>query len=310
MTGTLRLCDGTRTALPPLLQWSIRLTDGDPCGSFTVCFAYEAAWLPVLRKAVGFTAADADGAVRFTGLVDDFAVRLDRRGALAEVSGRSMAAALMDEQVRAAEFVSAQLEDILRVYVRPYGVTRIDAQPMGQVANFAVETGYTCWQVLCGFCRHSADIFPRFTADGTLVLKKSAPARRAVIEAEQVSACSYVQHRYGAAARQVMVNTRTGAQITAEDRELKAIGVSCTHVSGMTAGGKLRATWRTAAQRLADAAREVRGVTVQLTGPADILPGDEAELRLPELGAAGVLTVAAAEQCGDDTGVYTTLELR
>ena len=72
-------------------------------------------------------------------------------------------------QVRAAEFVSAQLADILRLYVKPCGITRIDAAPMGQVANFAVETGYTCWQVLTGFCRHSAEIFPRFLPDGTLV---------------------------------------------------------------------------------------------------------------------------------------------
>ena len=211
MTGTLRLCSGVAVSLPPLLEWSIRQTDGDPCGSFSVCFAFEAAWLPVLKQAVGFTAED-DGRTVFTGLVDDFAVKLDRRGALAEVSGRSMAAALMDNQVRAAEFVSAQLADILRLYVKPYGITRIDAAPMGQVANFAVETGYTCWQVLTGFCRHSADIYPRFAPDGTLVLRKNETPRRVVIEAEQVRACSYVQNRYGAAARQVMVNTRTGEQ--------------------------------------------------------------------------------------------------
>ena len=309
MTGCLRLCSGELVSLPPLLEWSIRQTDGDPCGSFSVCFAFEAAWLPVLKQAVGFTAED-DGRTVFTGLVDDFAVKLDRRGALAEVSGRSMAAALMDNQVRAAEFVSAQLADILRLYVKPYGITRIDAAPMGQVANFAVETGYTCWQVLTGFCRHSADIFPRFAPDGTLVLRKNTNPRRVVIEPEQVRACSYVQNRYGAAARQVMVNTRTGQQQVAENAELRRLGIQCTHVSGMTGGSKLRATWRTAAQRLADSARELRQAMVQLTGMADVSPGDAAELRLPGLGAAEELSVAAVVHCGGDTGVFTTLELR
>ena len=309
MTGCLRLCSGVAVSLPPLLEWSIRQTDGDPCGSFSVCFAFEAAWLPVLKQAVGFTAED-DGRTVFTGLVDDFAVKLDRRGALAEVSGRSMAAVLMDNQVRAAEFVSAQLEDILRLYVKPYGITRIDAAPMGQVANFAVETGYTCWQVLTGFCCHSADIFPRFAPDGTLVLRKNTNPRRVVIEPEQVHACSYVQNRYGAAARQVMVNTRTGQQQVAENAELRRLGIQCTHVSGMTGGGKLRATWRTAAQRLADSARELRQATVQLTGMADVSPGDAAELRLPGLGAAEELSVAAVMHCGGETGVFTTLELR
>ena len=181
---------------------------------------------------------------------------------------------------------------------------------MGQVANFAVETGYTCWQVLTGFCRHSADIFPRFAPDGTLVLRKNTNPRRVVIEPEQVRACSYVQNRYGAAARQVMVNTRTGQQQVAENAELRRLGIQCTHVSGMTGGGKLRATWRTAAQRLADSARELRQATVQLTGSADVSPGDAAELRLPGLGAAEELSVAAVVHCGGETGVFTTLELR
>ena len=163
---------------------------------------------------------------------------------------------------------------------------------------------------MTGFCRHSAEIYPRFAPDGTLVLRKNESPRRGVIEAEQVRACSCVQNRYGAAARQVMVNTRTGEQQVAENAQLRKLGVQCVHVGGMTGGGKLRATWRTAAQRLADSAREFRQVTVQLTGPADISPGDAAALRLPGLGAAEELTVAAVVHCGGDTGVFTTLELR
>ena len=37
MTGYVRTCDGRRLTLPALLQWSVRLTDGDPCDSFSVC---------------------------------------------------------------------------------------------------------------------------------------------------------------------------------------------------------------------------------------------------------------------------------
>ena len=309
MKGYLTLCGGERVELPELMQWSIRTTDGDPCGSFSVRFRHTAAWLPVLEQAVRFYAEDSGGAAAFSGVVDDFEVRLSDKGLLAEVSGRSMAAVLMDNQVRAAEFVSAQLEDILRLYVRPYGVGQIDAEAMPPVAEFTVETGYSCWQVLTGFCRHSADIFPRFLPDGTLVLRKSAGGRRVTIRPEQVLLCSYAQKRYGVAARQVMVNTRNGAQQVAESAALLALGTRCTHVSGR-AGSKVRATWRTAQQRLDDCARDRRTVQVRLLGAEAVRPLDLVTLDVPEMGLAGVFTVQAAARSGDDTGVYTTLELR
>ena len=58
MKGYLTLCGGGRVELPELMQWSIRVTDGDPCGSFSVRFRHTAAWLPVLEQAVRFYAED------------------------------------------------------------------------------------------------------------------------------------------------------------------------------------------------------------------------------------------------------------
>ena len=176
MTGYVTMCDGRRSALPALLQWDIKLTDGDPCDGFSVCFPYERALAQTLRGAVFFT-AEEDGATVFTGVVDDYEITLDAKGLLAEMTGRGMAARLLDNQVRAAEYLSAQLADILKSYVLPYGVTKLRAVQMPAVERFVVETGYSCWQVLAGFCRHSADIFPRFLPDGTLVLEPETPGK-------------------------------------------------------------------------------------------------------------------------------------
>ena len=124
MTGYVTMCDGRRSALPALLQWDIKLTDGDPCDGFSVCFPYERALAQTLRGAVFFT-AEEDGATVFTGVVDDYEITLDAKGLLAEMTGRGMAARLLDNQVRAAEYLSAQLADILKSYVLPYGVTKL-----------------------------------------------------------------------------------------------------------------------------------------------------------------------------------------
>ena len=72
MTGYVRTCDGRRLTLPALLQWSVRLTDGDPCDSFSVRFLYEAELSEALRKAVLFEAgAGQDGLYRRCGRLRD-----------------------------------------------------------------------------------------------------------------------------------------------------------------------------------------------------------------------------------------------
>ena len=165
-----------------------------------------------------------------------------------------------------------------------------------------METGYSCWQVLAGFCRHSADIFPRFLPDGTLVLEPETPGKTVRLRQAQCLRVRALDSRYGLSSRQVMVNTRTGAQTAAENAPFIALGGSCVKVHGMT-GSKLRATWRTAQQRLEDDRRGKRGAfTAQ--------PMDRVELELEKMGIAGTYTVQAAESvCGAD-GMYCILTLR
>ena len=240
MTGYVRTCDGRRLTLPALLQWSVRLTDGDPCDSFSVRFLYEAELSETLRKAVLFEAEEL-GRTAFTGVVDDYEIRMDKKGLLVEMTGRGLAALLLDNQVRAAEYVRAQLEDILSTYVRPYGIVNIRAAAMPPVERFVVETGYTCWQVLAGFCRHSAEIFPRFLPDGTLVLGETEKIQTVRLRQGRCISAALSDSRYGLSSRQILVNTRTGQQIAAENSEFLRRGGSCVKVQGLT-GNKVRAT--------------------------------------------------------------------
>ena len=129
--------------LPPLLQWQIQQTDAEPCGAFCVQFAHVPELLPELKLATGFY-AEHNGTRVMTGVVDDMTVILGKNGLLTELTGRSPAALLLDTQVRAAEYQSAQLPDIVAQYVRPCGVTKIVAEALGPVSDFVVETGYSC----------------------------------------------------------------------------------------------------------------------------------------------------------------------
>ncbi len=245
----------------------------------------------------------------FTGVVDDYEIRMDKKGLLVEMTGRGLAALLLDNQVRAAEYVRAQLEDILSTYVRPYGIVNIRAAAMPPVERFVVETGYTCWQVLAGFCRHSAEIFPRFLPDGTLVLGETEKIQIVRLRQGRCISAALSDSRYGLSSRQILVNTRTGQQIAAENSEFLRRGGSCVKVQGLT-GNKVRATWRTAAQRLEDARRDKHLIEVCVPGSFTARPLDRVELTLPAMGVEGVFTVQTAESVCGDAGVSCTLTLR
>lgn len=307
MTGEITTCRGETVRLPAFVQWNIRRTDGDPCDAFAVQFPLDASMTQKLREAVTFTARQARQTV-FCGVVDDLELRQDAKGLVAELTGRGMGAKLLDTQVRAAEYASAQLEDILRSYVRACDITKIEAEAMPPVSSFVVETGYTCWQVLAGFCRHSAGIRPRFSADGTLILKRKSGGTVQEVTCGMVK-LGYEQNRYDAVSEQTIINTRTGQQETARNAQVRTLGGFSRKMTGRS-GSKIRATWRTAQQRVEDAARQFRIVRVQLPGSFLAEPLDIVRLSAPEMDISGVYTVTEAESCCDDTGESCTLTMR
>ena len=307
MIGIVTDYAGKRTALPALLQWSVKRTDGEPCDSFSVQFACGKKTASLLEGATEFQAVEA-GKVVFTGIVDDFELRLGRDGALAEITGRGMAGRLMDMQTLAAEYVTAQLEDILNAYVRPCGITKIEADEMPPVAQFVVQTGATCYQALAGFCRHSADIFPRFLADGTLVLRKDAHGKTVWL-GDEILQAQYVRNRYGVAARQVLINTRNGSMQAADYAEFQKLGGTRVQYAGMT-GNKIRASFRTAKQRLDDAKRDEKLLYVTAPGVFLAEPLDMVSVKLDALGISGTFTVQEAQSGCDETGATCTLILR
>ena len=100
MKGYLTTCDGVQYELPTLLKWEFSYTGSVPCDSFTLKCAYEPAMAEVLRRAVRFTARE-DGTVEFAGVVDECGVTCDEKGLQLEVSGRGMAALLLDNEAEA-----------------------------------------------------------------------------------------------------------------------------------------------------------------------------------------------------------------
>ena len=140
MKGYLTTCDGAQFELPTLLKWEFSYTGSVPCDSFTLRCAYEPAMAETLRRAVRFTARE-DGTVEFAGVVDECGVTCDEKGLQLEVSGRGMAALLLDNEAESVSYQWATMEEILKNHVTPYGIVCTGYDAVTAVARYRVANG-------------------------------------------------------------------------------------------------------------------------------------------------------------------------
>ena len=141
MKGYLTTCDGAQFELPTLLKWEFSYTGSVPCDSFTLRCAYEPAMAETLRRAVRFTARE-DGTVEFAGVVDECGVTCDEKGLQLEVSGRGMAALLLDNEAESVSYQWATMEEILKNHVTPYGIVCTVYDAVTAAARYRVAKRY------------------------------------------------------------------------------------------------------------------------------------------------------------------------
>ena len=308
MTGYLYNAAGRCVQLPVLLSYTVTLTDGEPCDSFAVRFLYAPPEAETLTEACRFTAMEA-GKTVFTGVVDEVVLAIGADGRTAEITGRGLGALLRDNQTRGMSFVSAQLPDLLQHFVYPLGIQRVDADAMPPVANYTVESGQSCYQALAGYCRHAADITPRFLPDGTLQLRKHPQvSNREITAATAFSQMRYRVCRYGVLSEQVMVTSRTGAAVTTRNEAFCTAGGQRRGVN-LVSGTQVHASDRSAAARIADSMRDYRVLYVTLPGAFLAAPRDQVTVTAPALGISGTFTVRTAESSLSAKGAQCALEL-
>ena len=183
MKGYLTTCDGAQFELPTLLKWEFSYTGSVPCDSFTLRCAYEPAMAETLRRAVRFTARE-DGTVEFAGVVDECGVTCDEKGLQLEVSGRGMAALLLDNEAESVSYQWATMEEILKNHVTPYGIVCTGYDAVTAAARYRVANGSSQWKALNDFAALHGGIAPYFDKTGALEVKKNRKAARVSIDAK------------------------------------------------------------------------------------------------------------------------------
>ena len=121
MTAYVTTAAGRTFQLPVPLSWELNYTAGVPSDSFWVRCPWQASQGTDPAEWVRFSAAEA-GETVFSGVVDECEVNQGTEGLRLEVSGRGMAALLLDNEALGQDYGTATLEDILRDHVAPYGI--------------------------------------------------------------------------------------------------------------------------------------------------------------------------------------------
>ena len=307
MEGILTCWDGKKITLPQVTEWAFQYGRGTPCDSFSLTCLWEPEE-DLLAEAVSFTAVE-QGETVFTGVVDECERGWDGKGGFLTVSGRSMAARLLDNEALGMDYQVATWQDIVRDHVAPYGV-QVLGSGLPAVPGFSVAVGSSEWQVVYEFCRYYGGITPRFDRLGRLVATPWEEGKRLVLgEDAAVTALTLRDQRYGVLSQILVRDKTTGAVQTVDNSDFLRRGGRCRRVLTMPGKSSYQAMRYSGSYQLEQSAEELRQLELELPGAFLAWPGDLVEVRLSKPVGRGIWRVAEAVSGMDENGTYTRLIL-
>lgn len=309
MRGYLLTSRGERLDLPPFTSWRLRRTGGVPCDSFEGTCPWDRGTESAFDSACRLVAEEGS-ARRFTGVLDEYELDWDGGGGRLTLSGRGLAALLLDNEAAGMDYQVATLEDILREHVRPYGVPVGEVGSLAAVAGFSVATGSSEWQVLYDFARYHNGVQPRFDVWGSLTVAPGEPGRLVTVDDRTgVTAVRFRDKRYGVYS-EILVQDRgsLGAQRVVDEGFI-AQGGSCRRVFTMPGKSAYQAM-RYSGQFQLDRAREER-LRVELTVPGSWFcePGDRVSVSLSRPALRGTWRTLETEAVLDGKGCRVKVTL-
>ena len=279
MNASVTDCRGTRWTLPPLTAWRLEFTTGVPCDSFWLRCPWDSQNTANPADWVRFHAAH-QGETVFTGLVDECEATHDHNGSVLEVSGRGMAALLLDNEALGQDYGVATQADILRDHVEPYGIQTAPGPSLPAVPHFSVATGSSEWAVLYHFARYYGGISPRFDRSGQLLLRGwDQTTTRLLGDAAPVTRSLRRNKRYGTAS-QVLVRDRYSGEIhTVENPDFLAAGGRARRVVTLPGRGDHQTMRYTGQFQLERSAAELERLEITVAEPFCAWPGDLVQIQ-------------------------------
>lgn len=298
MKGYITTCDGAEYALPTLREWEITWTGSVPCDSFALRCPYESEMAETLRRAVCFTARE-EGEVLLAGVIDEWSAVCGEKGLQLEMSGRGMAARLLDNEAESVNYELATTEEIIGKHVTPWGVVCTEWDS-AEAAGYRVANGASQWKAVKDFALLYGGLSPHFTREGALTLKKERKGARVVIDGETaVTEVRYTDKRYGVIAEALVVDRRTGERQTVRNGEFCARGGKCRRVfyaPAHSGESMMRCTGR---YQIEQSCREAEMLAVTVAGRLEAQPGDTVSVSGTRVGVSGNFCVREVRRSFD-----------
>ena len=309
MTGYVIDHAGVRWQLPPLLACPLDYTAGVPCESFWLRFLWKQGSQTAPQQWVEFQAEEG-GARMFTGVVDECERTRDSRGEIMELSGRGMAARLLDNEALGQDYATATLADILRDHVSPYGVETAPGAGLPPVSRFSVAAGSSEWSVVYDFARYYGGVAPRFDRLGRLVLTGWSEGRELTLgDSVPVTRLTCRDRRYGVLSRVLVRDRYSGAVQTVENGAFSGLGGMARRVITMPGRSTYKTMRYTGQFQLDKSAAQLRRLEVEVALPFCAWPGDLVAVERSDWDQNGRYRVAQATVGMDESGTWTRLDL-
>lgn len=306
MTVRLLTVDGRQFELPVTLRWRILRTGGVPCDELEAVCLYDGKLGEVLPLCHRFAAYEGSEAV-LLGVVDEYALTAGGEGVLLRLSGRGLAALLLDNEAEAENYQQATLSEILRRHAGPY-VSCEQRRELTGGGTYRVASGSSQWKAISGFTELTGGFSPYMTALGVLV---AAPirgsGRRLQVEAGSVVRCQVRERRYGVLSEVLVKDKSGGRRESVRNTGFLRRGGCRRQVLYMPRRSTGEAMRYTGDYQIRQSQAGARQVEIVLPGAFQAQPGDVIALRYPPLGLAGEYDVAEAESRGGPAGSETTV---
>lgn len=309
MTGYVYSAQGISTQLPAPVSWSFQYTSGVPCDSFRLRCIWDRDNQADPVQWATFQAVEGNE-VKFTGVVDECETVLCPEGSYFEVSGRGMAARLLDNEAMSQDYELATLADILRDHVSPYGISVGAQAAMGAVSQFSVASGSSEWSVLDNFVRYHNGISPRFDQLGRLILMHWENKTEIILDSTvPVTRLACRDRRYGVLSQVVVRDRYQNWTQTVDNAAFQAIGGQRRQVITMPGKSQYQAMRYSGQFQLQQSAAQQLRLEVEVPLLFFAKPGDLIRLEQAGWGRNGQYRVAQAQVGQDEQGAWTRLEL-
>lgn len=304
----VQLGDGTRLTLPTVTNWRFSYGTGLPCDSFCVRCLWEGEPPARLASAALFYATWKGERV-FTGVVDEYSCVCGTQGVYLELSGRSMAARLLDNEAMPAQYQRVTCADLVERHVKPYGVETVGGEQLPVVSGFSVSSGVSEWSVVENYACFYGGIVPRFDRMGRLVLNGYSDAQMLKIgNSTPITGWEYREQRHGVLSS-VAVRRRTDWEVQwVTDEQFLAQGGCARRVITVPNETGTPAMRYSADYQLKASRSERVRLILTLTQAFPAWPGQLVEVKRTGM-SAGRYRVAEMEASCDENGLSTVLTL-